>query len=259
MLGGYVPPTVVAADYNSFLEAYSALQATKQGLATWILQGNTLSWLNAQGRQTMIGQWNQVANYLAAMKSLAVSHFTTGTPLNVPSDVANFLANFSQIRLPEIIFLRNFTSGSDTCIIGRVDCGCTNLTAPLPFYNLAALYHQTNYYSANASFVPIYYNAHEFETNQLKTYSSGTINTTLKALFGGGELWPCLTNSNPDINGYFLIVQPTSEAANWTVEVDTIDASGNALPVDVRAFKDSSTLTVGCTIGDCQISTPLSQ
>jgi hypothetical protein len=43
MLGGYVPPTTNGPDYNGFLNAYSALQATKQSLAPWLLQGNSLS------------------------------------------------------------------------------------------------------------------------------------------------------------------------------------------------------------------------
>jgi hypothetical protein len=259
MLGGYSPPTANPADYDGFLKAYAALQAAKQGLATWLLQGNTLSWLNAQGRQVMIGQWNQVANYLAAMKSIAVSHFTSGAPLNVPTDVVNFLTGFNQIRFPGISVLKSFKSGSDQCIIGRVDCGCTNWTAPSPFFSLSALYYQTNYYStANPSFVPIYYNAHDFETTQLSN-SSGTINTQLKSLFNGGpgQIWYCLTNSsNPDVNGYFLITKPFNEAANWSLEIDTIDASGNAVPVDEMAFL--STQSAGCTI-PCQISTPLNQ
>jgi hypothetical protein len=211
----------------------------------------------------MAGQWNQVVNYLAAMKSIAVAHFTTGAPLNIPSDVAGFLAGLNAIRLPEIIFMDSFLNGSERCIIGRVDCGCANLTAPVPFYHLVGLYHQTNYYNtttttAYSSFVPIYYNARDFETNQLTAYPSGTINTHLKSLFSG-ELWNCLTNANPDINGYVFIGQPDSQSANWSVEVDNIDAGGQAVPVDVRSFRDNSTLSVGCTLGPCQISTPLSQ
>jgi hypothetical protein len=264
ILGGYVPPDPgdPSPIDNSFLEAYSALQAAKQSLDTWLLNGNTLTWLNAQGRQTMLGQWNQIANYLAAMKSIAASHFTTGAPLNVPSDVANFLAGFDEIRLPEIIFLESFlfNSGSDQCIIGRVDCGCSNLTAPLPFYSISALYYQTNYYTdSQESFSPIYYNPEDFETNMLKTYSgSSIIKAHLESLFTNG-LWNCLTNSNQDINGYFLITQPKSQLANWSVEVDAIDASGKAVTVDEKALLDNSTLSDGCDIGNCQIANPLSQ
>jgi len=266
ILGGYIPPPATNTDYTGFLQAYSALQATKQSLAPLLLQGNSLSWLNAQGRQVMAGQWNQVVNYLAAMKSIAAAHFTSGSPLNIPSEVASFLAGLNAIRLPEIIFMDSFLNGSYRCIIGRVDCGCTNLTAPVPFYHLAALYHQTNYYTDSSgdvlsSFVPIYYNSRDFETNQLTAHPSGTINTHLISLFSGAlaPLWNCLTNANPDINGYFFIEQPDTQTANWSVEVDDLDAGGQAVPVDVRSFRDSSTLSVGCTLGPCQISTPLSQ
>lgn len=264
ILGGYVPPTPNPADYNSFLQAYTALQVTKQNLDTWLLSGNTLSWLNSQGRQTLIAQWNQVANYLAEMKSIAQSHFSTGTPLNVPADAAGFLAGLSAIRFPQIIYMDSFASGSDRCVIGRVDCGCTNLTAPSPFYNVAARYHGTNFYNAdlsgngNKSLVPIYYDASDFQTNMLKLYSSDSTITTHLNSFFAGELWPCLTNSNPDINGYFLITQPSSQAANWALEIDTIDSTGTPVAVDEKTLLDNSTLSDGCTF-PCEISTPLNQ
>ena len=50
-LGGDCPPQVNPANYDNFLQSYSALQAWKQGLEPWILDGNALSWLNDQGRQ----------------------------------------------------------------------------------------------------------------------------------------------------------------------------------------------------------------
>jgi hypothetical protein len=259
MISPYVPPQMNVPDYNGFLQAYAALQAAKQSLAPWLLRGNSMSWLNTDGRQVMVELWNEVANNLAAMKSIATDHFTTGAPLTVPPDVTTFLAGFSPIRLPEIIYMDSFVNGSDRCIIGRVDCGCSNLTASAPFYHLVALHNLTNYYStAYSSYIPIYYHALDFETNLLAAYPSGTINSELKARFSS-SLWNSLTNANPDVNGYFFVALPESQKSHWSVEVDDIDAGGQPVPVDEKTLGDSSTLSVGSTLGSCQVQTPLIQ
>ena len=51
LLGGYVPAPVDPADYDGFLQAYSALQVWKQRLDAWVEQPNTMSWLTTNGQQ----------------------------------------------------------------------------------------------------------------------------------------------------------------------------------------------------------------
>jgi hypothetical protein len=256
LLGGYVPSPIAPADYDGFLRAYSALWAVKQRLDGMVL-GSMLNWLNRSGRQVVLQQWSTTASLVASMKTIAMNHFSTGAPLAVPSEVTAFLSGLNEFRLPEIVFMDSFTAGSEHCLIGRVDCGCSEFTAPRPFYNLAAMYYQTNYYSnGDPSLVPLYYDPMDFQTNQL-AQNSGTIRTHLTTLFTG-ELWNCLTNANPNVNGYFLITQPSNEAANWSVEVDALTPGGASMPVDQIGFLSPVTATVGCSL-PCQVFTPLGQ
>lgn len=235
ILGGYIPPPVIAADYDPFASAYSALKAAKERMATWLLQGRSLNWLNAQGRQQLINQWNQIGSLLDNMKSIAAAHYTQGAPLTVPSAVTDFIKGYNELRLPQILYLDSFATGGDTYVIGRVACGCTNLTTPMPFYNVSALYYGTNYYTTSQqSYIPLFYNPDEFQTTQNATYG-GTVQTHLTTLFTG-PTWHSLTNSGSDVNGFFLVTQPTSKAANYTIEVDTLDTAGNTVAVDTESL-----------------------
>ena len=205
LLRGYVPPPVEPADYSDFLQAYTALQVWKQRLDT----RGTMSWLNAKGQQVISSNAVDVANYLTAMKNIALNHFTTGAPLYVPPDVVAYLANLSEIRLPEIYVMDSWrwynwdSTGPGYAyyyhtLIGRVDCGNSDFMASsVPFAQVAL----TN--GSTVSGATLYYIPSDFQTIMLKTYSSGSRNTHLKSLFAS-EQWNCLTNSNPDANGFFL-------------------------------------------------------
>src|SRR5207237_10389432 len=63
LLYPYSPPSVVSADYDSFLHTYTELQAWKQKFDRFILNGDSLSWLNSQGRQIVQNSWLGAANY----------------------------------------------------------------------------------------------------------------------------------------------------------------------------------------------------
>jgi len=216
LLGGYVPPPEVSADYNDFLQAYAALQVWQQRLE---FRG-PMTWLNAKGQQVLSNSIVDINNYLSNMQSVAVSHFNAGTPLDVPPDVVAYLANLSQLRLPEIYVMDNWvyydSADLDTfhVLIGRVDCGNSDLIAPIPFGNVAA----TNVTSVTTA--PLYYSPSDFIYNMTNTYTSGyhqgAINKHLKALFAS-EQWNCLTNSNPDVNGFFVVEEDNHTAGSGQI------------------------------------------
>lgn len=261
-LGGYVPPNDVGNPLDpdgssGFLQDYTALQAWKQNLDPWMVDGNALSWLNAQGRAIVQNRWFEAKDLLAEMKSIAVNHFTTGAPLNVPSDVTTFLNNLNIISLPKLYAMDNFVSGSDRYFIGRVDCGCRDLMIQIPFNNVSELENGTN----NGTLATIYYDPVTFENAQLAAYPSGNSTSPhahLVNLFAGatGD-WPCYTNvtENPDLNGYFLVSQPTTGAdasANWSLVISGgTDANGNPLVVDQLSLIDTSR---GDCPGSCTIA-----
>ena len=240
LLGGYVPTPADPADYNSFLQAYSALQVWKQRCDTWVLQRNTMSWLNAKGQQMVQGKRLDIANYLTAMKSIAHSHFTSGTALEVPSDIVNYLGTLDDIPLPEIYVMDSLDYGANHFILGRIYCGTLDLTTSSPFYTLSQLYYNTN----KAAAVSIYYSAADFENAQLKALPAGyPPHTHLIALFGSSQ-WNSLTNlaATQDRTGFFVAEQPTAQAPNWTIDLS--DADGNT--VDQMPFL--STRSGGTTL-----------
>ncbi len=225
LLGGFVPTPVDPADYDTFLQAYSALQVWKQRLDTWALQPNTMSWLNAKGQQMVQSKRLDVANYLTAMKSIAHNHFTTGAALEVPSDIVNYLANLNDIPLPEIYVMDSLDYGANHFVFGRVYCGSLDLTTSNPFYTLSQLYYNSN----KAAAVTIYYSPADFESSQLKALPAGyPPHTHLTTLFGSSQ-WNNLTNqaATQDRTGFFVAEQPTAQAPNWTV--DLTDADGNTV------------------------------
>jgi hypothetical protein len=212
LLGGYIPTPVEAPDYSEFLEAYTALQVWQQRLNS----RGTMSWLNAKGQQVISSNALDVANYLVAMKNIAANHFTSGSTLTVPSDVVAYLANLSEIRLPEIYVMDNWEwfngIGYSHSLIGRVDCGNSDMIAPIPFANVAA----TN--GTTVSTFQLTYTPSNFQNMMTNTYKSGNINTHLRALFAS-EQWYYLTNGNPDANGFFLMTEPASGASKWTLTI----------------------------------------
>src|SRR6266404_3634496 len=219
LLGGYVPLPEAPADYNDFLQAYAALQVWQQRLE---FRG-PMSWLNAKGQQVLSNSIMDVNNYLNNMQSVAMSHFNSGTPLDVPPDVIAYLANLSQLRLPEIYVMDNWVYydsanlGTYHVLIGRVDCGNEDLIAPIPFGNVSV----TNGASVTTS--QLYYSPSDFIYNMTNTYKSsyhvGSINKHLRALFAS-EQWNCLTNSNPDLNGFFLVEENNVGASKWTISIN---------------------------------------
>jgi hypothetical protein len=230
LLGGYIPQPESPADYADFYQAYTALQVWQQRLE---FRG-PMSWLNAKGQQVLSNGIVDVNNYLSNMTAIATSHFNTGAPLNVPPDVVAYLANLSQLRLPEIYVMDtweyDFFYTPDNgyiynhVLIGRVDCGNSDLMVTNPFGNIAV----TNA-SGGVSSAGIDYDAYHFSTNMTGKYTSGfdggSIYAHLKTLFAS-EQWNNLTNGNPDLNGFFLINEfdyyawaPSPSAALWTLAI----------------------------------------
>jgi hypothetical protein len=260
LLDGYVPPQGQSPDYDNFLASYSALQAWKESIDPWILNGESLSWLNTTGRQLVQQNWFSARRYLAAMRAVATDHFTKGTPLNVPGEITAFLANLSYISLPKIYTMDSFlasssgASGTSTrFIFGRIDCGCRDLTIPIPFNYVSQLYYQTNMGSLGA----VFYNPSAFTNAQLKAFPTGTGLTTVRGhltnLFASAQ-WACLTSpaSNPNLNGFFLVSQPASQQARWSLAiVGDDDANGDAVTIDLVGLLDS---TSGSCPGTCTLS-----
>jgi hypothetical protein len=223
LLGGFVPIPVEQADYDTFLQAYSALQVWKQRLDSWALQPGTMSWLNAKGQQMVQGKRQDISNYLNAMKSIASNHFTNGAALTVPSDVVNYLANLNDIPLPEMYVMDSFTYGGYSFIFGRIYCGSLDLTTTSPFYTLSQLYHGTN----TGSEVTIYYSPTNFVGTELKALAAEP-RTHLATLLAS-EQWNSLTNQAAiqDRTGFFVAQQPTPQAANWSLVI--YDVNGDVV------------------------------
>jgi hypothetical protein len=251
MLEGYVPPATPTPNYDAFLQAYSALEARKQIMDPWMLDGAALSWLNQFGQQTVRNSWFKAVKYLAALKETAQRHYTHGEPLAIPPEVTAFLSNYGDVALPAIYVMDNFTVSSTRYIIGRIDCGCRDLTIPIPFHTLSKLDTGTN----NGSFANIYYNPAEFQSVQLAAFPSGTVRTHLTNIFNGSVgSWNCLTNqeTNPNLNGFFLTSQTTTEAPRYTLAINSgTDVNGNTVIVDELGFLE--TISGDCP-GSCLIT-----
>lgn len=248
-------PTVNPANYNVFMQAYAALQVWKQHFDPWILSGDTMNWLNAQGRQHVLSQWFNADSYLATLKAIAAGHFTTNAPLTLPADIANYLTTLNDISLPRIYYITSFSAVSSTnYMLGLVDCGCSDLTTAIPFNNLSELYYGTNI----GRLLPIYYSPQAFENAALTAYSSGTVHTDLQSFFAGATGgWLCLSNAayaSGHRYGFFLAAQSTSQTTNWSLVVSSgTDANGNALEVDEMRMSDttrnaSCPVSAPCTI-----------
>jgi hypothetical protein len=213
LLGGYVPPPTLSPDYTEFLEYYTALQTWNQRLTS----RGAMSWLNARGQQVISNTVVDVRNYLSSMQSISSNHFNHGAPLYVPRDVVAYLASLRDLRLPTIYVMDTWqwydgTTYTYHTVIGRLDCGNSDLVATLPFGNIAL----TN--SSGTTTLPLYYIPSDFQTNMLKTYSSGTRNAHLKALFAS-EQWNSLTNSNPNLNGFFMVTERNNVAAEYSLAI----------------------------------------
>lgn len=252
-------PIANPANYDGFLQAYAALQAWKQHFDPWILDGDAMSWLNAQGRQQVLGEWFTAENHLATMKSLAAGHFTTNAPLAIPADIVNYLATLNDISLPRIYSIKGASFpvvvSGNYYMLGLVDCGCSDQTIAIPFNNLSELYYGTN----NGSLVPIYYDAQDFKKAQLGAYPSGTVHNDLQTFFNGTNgTWPSWTNAaniSGHRYGFFLATQPVTHETNWSLVISGgTDANGNALVVDEMYLSDQtrvatpSSVSLPCTI-----------
>jgi hypothetical protein len=240
IIGGYVPLPIDPDDSSDFLQAITALQVWQRRL-----QGRgPMNWLNPQGQQVIASKALDIENYLNAMYSIASNNYTTGAPLYLPSDVVTYLANLSDIKLPEIYIMDSFIYDTSVTypklyILGRVDCGDRNLVKP--FSTLSEI--ETN--NPNSAItVDLDYDAWHFQTNQLDLYPSGTRYGRLQNLFTNAQ-WACLTNSatNPDLNGFFVVSQHLTHgsqpAANWSLAI----SDGDTI-VDEMAFLD--TRSGGC-------------
>ena len=177
-----------------------------------------------------MGEWLDIANYLAAMKSIATNHFTTGAPLVVPSDIVNYLATLERhspagdLRHGQYLRQRR-----PLYFFGRVYCGSLDLTIPSPFYTLSELYYNTN----KGAEVTIYYSPADFQNAELKALASKVPHTYLTNFFASGQ-WNSLTNlaATQDRTGFFVAVQPLAQAPEWSLVLS--DADGN--PVDEMPF-----------------------
>jgi hypothetical protein len=250
ILGGYVPPPIYAEDSSDFVRVYSALQVWNQRLSA---AANEMSWLNAQGQQVVLNKAADITGYLGALDQINSNHYTLGSPLYLPADVVTYLANMSDIRLPQIYIMDTFADSDGVTdwryIIGRVDCGDRNLVKAQPFLNLAELYYGTN----NGTSATINYDPVDFQlkaTNNVNAASrykdtTGTYDSTAIKRFSNTfqtELWACITNpaANPDLNGFFLARQAYNKAPLWSLAV----RDENGTNVDVMSFLD--TRSGGC-------------
>jgi hypothetical protein len=249
-LGISHPTTNNPANYDGFLEAYTALQAWIQSLDPWILNGDALSWLNGQGRQLVQGSWLEAEGYLTQMKSIAFSHFTTNATLYVPPEVTGFLAdNLNTVALPKIYNLDNFENSNNRYFIGRVDCGCRNLTIPIPFSTISELQGGTN----NGTLDTIYYDPVAFQKIELDAAPNNTVRGEFQTLFASPQ-WACLTNTtgNPNLNGYFVASEPENQKTNWSLVISGgTDVNGNAIIIDETALTDT---TSGSCPGSCTVT-----
>lgn len=260
LLGGYVPPPVEPADCNDFLESLTALENWQQRLES----RGPMSWLNAKGQQVLSNNVVDVNNFVSNMQAIAANHFSSNAPLVVPPSVVAYLANLSDLRLPEIYAMDSWNwyefyppDNEDVylhTLIGRVDCGNSDLVAPIPFANVSI----TN--GGSPTTVTLYYSPSDFEKAMTNAYASGTINTHLKALFAS-EQWYHLTNSNPDTNAYFLITEGENAAnsqglaAKWSAaifdpftgealdEMDLLDTRSGGCP-NPSEFSDGVSVAV---------------
>lgn len=246
-LGISNPTTNYPANYSSFLQDYSALQAYKQTLDPWILDGHSTSWLNGLGRQTLLQDWFQADQYLATLKTICLSHFASNAPLNEPANIAGFAGALPILKFPTLYFVKSFTIGSSYYFLGRVDCGCRDLTIPIPFSHISELQNGTN----NGTIVPIYYDPVDFEKAQLAS-STSTLHTDLLNYFTNVTTsWPCLTNQPNELNGFFLVEQNSSQTALWNLVINGgTDANGNPVVVDQIALNDNG------RSGSCSSSPP---
>jgi hypothetical protein len=246
LLGDYLPPRWDPGDTSDFLQVYSALQMWSQRLG--VEAGGAMNWLNSQGQNVIQNKALDVANCLTAMNSIASNYFNFGTPLYVPSDVVTYLANVSDIKLPEIYLMDTFqetgvngVAVNNRCILGRIDCGDSDLTISIPFNSLTELRYGTN----NGTLATIFYDPVAFVNTNFTIYRSGTIRDHLQNLVTNAQ-WASLTNPaiNTDRTGYFLVRQPTSQATTWSVAIS--DSRGTN--IDVMAFLD--TRSGGCGAPD---------
>jgi hypothetical protein len=250
IVGGYVPPPLDQADYNDFLQTYSALQVWDQRLADLTFNANSgaMNWFNTQGQQLILNKKLDIDNYIGAMQLVASNHYYNGAPLYLPADVVTYLANLSDITFPEIYVMDNFNYVNGLThylfIIGRIDCGDRSLTKAIPFISLTQLSNGI----PNGPTIDIDYDAWHFQTNALKAYGNSTIQAHLLNLFTNAQ-WACLTNPalNPDFQGYFLAEQKAAngnpgQAAHWSLALK----DGRSTNIDVMSFLD--TRSGGCGV-----------
>lgn len=241
LVGGYLPPPILVEDYHDFLEAYATLELWHQRLAN----RGSMAWLNPAGQQVIFNNLVDVNDYLSAMQTSAANHVNTGAPLQVPQDVVTYLANLTDLRLPQIFVMNNWQWSDGTflhhTVIGRVDCGNSDLVFANPFGTISVTNGNTGT-TVQLAYPPSVENT--LLNNRQGANNSGNVTTHLQTLFAS-EQWNCLTNGNPDVNAYFVITEPNSAAASWNISINYQDLwTAQILLLDDLPFY--STRSGGC-------------
>lgn len=141
----------IETDYDRFLDAYGVLKQWGQQLTDWTIDNRGMNWMNTNGQRLVLTMRREVADYLKTLEYLAKSHFTTGSPLEVPEDIFNYFANFNRIPMPTLGLMawRGHLAGGGCDLpgdrggnffIGYLLCGSPNLTKEVPFLSVSLLF-----------------------------------------------------------------------------------------------------------------------
>jgi hypothetical protein len=100
LVEGNSPTNQFEASYDKFLDAYGALKQWDKMLTDWTMDNRQMSWMSANGQRLVLTMRKEVADYVKTLEGLAISHFTTGSPLEVPDEILNYFVNFNRIPMP---------------------------------------------------------------------------------------------------------------------------------------------------------------
>jgi hypothetical protein len=161
-LVGYDSGGQFDTSYERFMQIYSQLKNWDNLLLSWTVDTRHMSWMNADGQSQVQAIRADADIYLASLNQIALSYFSTGSTLEVPDNVLNYLSNLNNLPIPTIYVLAggtmpvNISDPTDvpTLTIGYIYFGSKSQTTDTPVGDVIMVEDGVDQFSVALTFDP---------------------------------------------------------------------------------------------------------
>ncbi|MCX6924586.1 MAG: hypothetical protein NT154_15430 [Verrucomicrobia bacterium] len=257
-LVGYDSVGQFDTSYERFMQIYSQLKNWDKLLLSWTVDTRHMSWMNAAGQAQVQAVRADADSYLASLNQIALSYFSTGSTLEVPNNVLNYLSNLNNLPIPTIYVLAGATmqvtvsnpNNVPTMVIGYIYFGSKSQTTDTPVGNVVMVNDGLDNY-----LVPLTFDPDLFEQQTIAAVAPGDNTVGLRQWVTGTfstPLWASLkAQSQTNRLAFFFEGAPNPSHWTWVIR----DNAGSTIDqLSLQSFRSSGVLGPAVSGGMTSVS-----